>query len=75
MGEASVIFRSDGLCAIHYRIHPCWKGALSREQPQTTMENIESNVRAWADKFSLGIQKQTDDKFNFVYLIAQKIHL
>jgi len=43
---------------------------LSRQKPQTTPENIESNVKMWADNFSLGIQKQTDDKFSFLYAIA-----
>jgi hypothetical protein len=43
---------------------------LSQEQPQTTAENIESNIKTWADKFSLGIQKQTDDKYSFVYAIS-----
>lgn len=43
---------------------------LSRETPHTTPENIESNIRAWADKFSLGIQKETDDKYKFVYFVS-----
>jgi hypothetical protein len=43
---------------------------FSTETPHTTSENVESNVRVWADKFSLGIQKQADDKFSFVYAIS-----
>ena len=46
------------------------KALLLRERPQTTPENVESNIKAWADKFSLGIQKGTDNKFSFVYSIA-----
>lgn len=34
------------------------------------MENVESNVETWADKFSLGIQKQEDVKFSFVFAIS-----
>jgi hypothetical protein len=46
------------------------KPLLSHEQPQTTTENIESNIKVWADKFSLGIQKEKDDRFSFAYIIS-----
>jgi hypothetical protein len=43
---------------------------LAKETPQTTAENIEPNIRAWSDQFSLGIQKQADDNFDFAYAIS-----
>jgi len=46
------------------------RAIVSREQPHTTPENVETNIKAWADRFSLAIQKQKDDKFSFVYSIG-----
>lgn len=45
-------------------------GLLSREQPQTNMENIEENLKAWTNTYSMGIQKQSDDKFFFTYKVT-----
>jgi hypothetical protein len=33
------------------------RAILSRETPQTTTENVEANLRAWADDFQLGVTK------------------
>jgi hypothetical protein len=30
---------------------------LSKEEPQTTGENVEKNIRAWADVFQLGVTR------------------
>lgn len=44
---------------------------LSKTQPETNPENIEDNIKAWSDDFSLGVQKQqSDDKFYFTYAIS-----
>jgi hypothetical protein len=43
---------------------------LSTKQPETTAENIQENIKAWADKFSLGIQKGTDGDFAYIYSIS-----
>jgi hypothetical protein len=43
---------------------------LSKETPQTTLENVEANIKTWAETFSLGIQKQTDINFTFIYAIS-----
>src|SRR5579863_1846234 len=39
---------------------------FSRQQPETTPQNVEQNLRAWADSFQLGVTKmppQTDVDF------------
>jgi hypothetical protein len=43
---------------------------LSRKQPQTNLENIEANIRAWLDYFELAVQKQSDPQLHFVYLVT-----
>jgi hypothetical protein len=39
---------------------------LSRPKPQTTTDNVEANIKTWADDLSLSVQKQTDNNFSFV---------
>jgi len=43
---------------------------FSRKLPQTTVENIEANIRAWLDYFGLGVQKNTDPEAHFVFLVT-----
>ena len=46
---------------------------LSKEQPQTTPENIEGNVKAWADTFNIGIQKRdAPPGQSFLYVLPSK---
>jgi hypothetical protein len=42
---------------------------LSREQPQSTTENIEANVRTWSDAFSFGTQKAPDATMFFQFAV------
>ena|ERR1700740_602724 len=46
------------------------RAVFSFDTPQTTPENIEANVKTWADAFSLGIQKVADPNYSFVYAIS-----
>jgi hypothetical protein len=47
------------------------RGLLSKEQPETTPENVETNIRSWADNLGLGVAKQESGADNyFLYLIA-----
>lgn len=39
---------------------------LSKPKPQTTPDNVESNIKTWADDLSLVVQKQMDNNFSFV---------
>jgi hypothetical protein len=36
------------------------RAILSKKQPQTTIDNVETNIRAWSDYFGLGIQKVSE---------------
>ncbi len=45
------------------------RAIISRSQPETTAENIESNVKVWADAFGVGIQKQADPGFSFIFAL------
>jgi hypothetical protein len=40
------------------------------QQPQTTPENIEANVKAWADDLGLGVQTQSDPAATFLLRIV-----
>lgn len=33
------------------------RAILTRQQPETTPENVEKNVRVWSDAFQLGVTK------------------
>ncbi|MGB8472686.1 MAG: DUF2299 family protein [Candidatus Acidiferrum sp.] len=46
------------------------RALLSVETPHTTPQNVELNIRSWADKFSFGVRKQTDNDFSFVYAVT-----
>ena len=49
------------------------RAILSRQQPETTSENVEKNIRAWADAFQLGVTKlQPDPNGDFGLAIALK---
>jgi len=43
---------------------------LSKKQPQTTVENVESNIRAWLDYFGLGVQKRVEPEAHFAFLVT-----
>jgi hypothetical protein len=43
---------------------------LSREQPQTTPENVEANIRAWADSFVVGVTKAPVKEAHFALVIT-----
>lgn len=43
---------------------------LSKKQPQTTVDNVETNVRAWLDYFGLGVQKRTEAEALFAFLVT-----
>jgi Uncharacterized conserved protein (DUF2299) len=43
---------------------------LSKEQPQTTSENVETNIKTWVDEFALGILKQSDPDAIFEYMVT-----
>jgi len=42
------------------------RAVFSRQQPKTTPENVESNVKAWCDLFELGMQRVSDSSMRFV---------
>ena len=47
------------------------RALLSKEQPQTTIDNVEANIRAWADSFSYTITKENPSPNQyFLYLIV-----
>src|ERR1700687_138664 len=43
---------------------------LSRQQPETTPENVEANIRGWCDYWHFGVQKQSDTSTYFAYAIT-----
>lgn len=43
---------------------------LSKKQPQTTVHNVESNIRAWIDYFGLGVQKLAEPESYFALLVT-----
>ncbi|HXX20776.1 MAG TPA: DUF2299 family protein [Candidatus Acidoferrum sp.] len=43
---------------------------FSRKQPQTTVDNVEANIRAWLDYFGLGVQKRTEPDAHFAFIIT-----
>src|SRR5690242_7580904 len=44
-------------------------GPLSKESPQTTSQNVEANIRAWADDFNLSIKKMEAANVEFQYAL------
>jgi hypothetical protein len=47
------------------------KAFLAKAQPETTPENIDANIRSWADALGIGIQRQpTTPQTYFTYLIT-----
>jgi hypothetical protein len=45
------------------------RALLFKEHPETTIDNIESNVRTWADGFQLGVRKLDDPTSYFTYSV------
>ena len=45
---------------------------LSLRQPETTLENVGQNIKAWSDSLELPIQRQTNPSCHFVYNITLK---
>jgi hypothetical protein len=46
------------------------KHIFSRQEPQTTIENVESNLRQWVDYFGLGVKKMDESDSIFAYLVT-----
>jgi hypothetical protein len=46
------------------------RALLSKQQPQTTPENVETNMRAWIDNFGLASQKQTNNAAHFIFTVT-----
>ncbi len=47
------------------------RAPLSKPQPETTSENVESNIRAWSDDLGLGVTKQQPGSdADFLYMIT-----
>jgi hypothetical protein len=42
------------------------RAILSKKQPQTTVENVEANVRVWLDYFGLAVQRADDPQAHFI---------
>jgi hypothetical protein len=49
-----------------------WTGrsVLSQDTPETTAENIQTNVRQWADDVELGIRKLDDANYKWIVTIT-----
>jgi hypothetical protein len=46
------------------------RGLFSKEQPRTTPENVEANVKAWADSLGYGIQRIQDPQYHFLLVTS-----
>jgi hypothetical protein len=43
---------------------------LFKQQPQTTIKNVETNVRTWIDKFGLTVQREINPEAHFVFTVT-----
>jgi hypothetical protein len=43
---------------------------LSRKQPETTIANVETNIRVWLDYFGLAVKKENDPNFHFALVVT-----
>jgi hypothetical protein len=43
---------------------------LSKQQPQTTLENVETNIKTWIDTLSLTSKKELDRESHFSYNVT-----
>ncbi len=48
------------------------RAVFSKQRPQTTPENLETNIRVWLDNFGLASQKQTNDAACFLIAVTMK---
>jgi hypothetical protein len=46
------------------------RSLISNRGPETTPENIESNIKDWADNLSLGIQREKNDNSYFTFVLS-----
>jgi hypothetical protein len=46
------------------------KPLFSRQQPQTTLENIEANIRVWLDNFRLAAKKENHESTHFSIIVT-----
>lgn len=45
---------------------------LSKKLPQTTVDNVEDNIRTWLDYFGLGVKKVVDPETHFLFLVTPR---
>jgi hypothetical protein len=46
------------------------RAVLSKDRPETAVDNVEQNIRTWLDTFKLGEQKQSHDASYFTYAVT-----
>jgi len=61
---------AGGACVATVLFTLTGKAIFSRKQPETTLENIEVNIRAWLDNFHLSAKKEHLDNAHFCLLVV-----